>query len=315
MKSTRRQFLKLCGASAAGAGLANLHIPEVLAALEKAAAGKQPVLWIHGSGDDGCLVSTLNTVHPSIADVLLKIINLQFNPTVMASAGSQAISHLYETAEKTKGRFILVVEGAIPTKDNGVYCTIGEKDGRHITMLEAVNDLAKKAKAIVALGACATHGGIPAAKPNPTGAKGVRDVLGKDAPVINIPGCPAHPDWFIGTLVHLLNYGMPQLDASARPIMFFGDSIHQNCPNYSYYVEEQLATKFGEKGCLIELGCKGPYTESDCPIRRWNNGVEWCIGVGAPCIGCCSLDFPDDTSPFYAALPESLRPQKQPKRA
>jgi len=310
MKPTRRQFLKLCAAAAAGVGLSQSCLPEILAALEKAAAGKPTVLWLQGAGDDGCLVSTLNSVHPSIAEVLLKIINLEYNPTVMAGAGRGAISHLYETAQKSKGNFLFVVEGAIPTKDEGLYCTIGEKDGRHITMLEAVKQIGPKAKVTIALGACAVHGGIPAGEPNPTGAKGVRDILGKDAAVINIPGCPAHPDWFIGTLVHLLNYGMPQLDADARPIMFFGDSVHQNCPNYSYYIDEQFAKKFGDKGCLIELGCKGPYTESDCPIRRWNGGVEWCIGAGAPCIGCCSLDFPDGQSPFYAALPQQLRPAR-----
>jgi len=168
-----------------------------------------------------------------------------------------------------------------------------------------------KAKAVIALGACATHGGIPAGKPNPTEAKGVKDVLGKGATVINIPGCPAHPDWFVGTLVHLIMYGIPELDDKARPKMFFADTIHQNCPNYSYYVDGQFASKFGDKGCLIMLGCKGPETRSDCPLRRWNNATEWCIGAGAPCIGCCSLDFPDGPSPFYTALPEHHWPKKQ----
>ena len=310
MKPTRREFLKLCAASA-GLGISQLYIPEVVRALERAVAANPPVIWIQGAGDDGCLVSLLNTTHPTIAEVLLKIISLQYNPTIMAGAGKMAISHLDLISEKTKGNFILVVEGAIPTKDGGLYCTIGERDGKHITMLEAVKDLGPKAKAIIALGACAAYGGIPAAKPNPTGAKPVRDVLGKSSPIINIPGCPAHPDWFVGTLVHLLMYGMPKLDDQARPKMFFADTIHQNCPNYSYYIEGQFASKFGEKGCLIQLGCKGPETHSDCPLRRWNNGVEWCIGVGAPCIGCCSPGFPDELSPFYVSLPKQLWPKKQ----
>jgi hydrogenase small subunit len=315
MKSTRRQFLKLCAAAAAGASLSQQLIPEVLAALEKAAAGKPSVLWIQGAGDDGCLVSALNSVHPSIAEVLLKIINLEYNPTVMASAGSSATEHLYKTAEVNKGNFILVVEGAIPTRDGGVYCTIGERAGKHITMLDAVRDLGNKAKTVIALGTCAAGGGIPAARPNPTGAKNVRDVLGKDATVINVPGCPAHPDWLIGTLVHLINYGMPQLDSQARPIMFFGDTIHQNCPRYSYYMDEKFAVNFGDKGCLLMLGCKGPMTNSDCPLRGWNNRVEWCVGAGAPCIGCCGLDFPDGSSPFYAILPENHQPGRQTRTA
>ncbi len=315
MEATRREFLKLCTASAVGLGISQLYLSKVLAALEQAAAGNPSVIWIQGAGDDGCLVSVLNTVHPSISDVLLKIISLQYNPTVMAAAGKTAVAHLDAVSEKTKGEFILVIEGAIPTKDDGIYCTIGERDGRHITMLETVKNLGAKAKAIIALGACATHGGIPAGGPNPTGAKGVRDVLGKEAPVINIPGCPAHPDWFVGTLVHLIMYGMPELDEQARPKMFFADTIHQNCQNYSYYIDGVFASKFGEKGCLIQLGCKGPETNSDCPIRRWNNGAQWCIGAGAPCIGCCSLNFPDGLSPFYTALPEQRWPPKQTEQA
>jgi hydrogenase small subunit len=315
MKPTRREFLKLCASSAAGLGISQLRIPAVLAALEKAAAGNPPVIWIQGSGDDGCLVSLLNTAHPTIAELLLKIISLQYSPTIMAASGKLAISHLDAVAEQTKGKFILVVEGAVPTKDDGAYCTIGQRDGKHITMLQTVKDLGPRAKAVIALGACATHGGIPAAKPNPTEAKGVRDILGKEAKVINVPGCPAHPDWFVGTLVHLLMYGTPELDDQARPKMFYADTIHQNCQNYSYYMDGKFAAKFGEKGCLIQLGCKGPMTNSDCPIRRWNNGVQWCVGAGAPCIGCCSLQFPEELSPFYAALPDQLWPQKQTKLA
>jgi len=311
MKPNRREFLKLCAATAAGAGISQLHIPEVVAALEKAAAGNPPVIWIQGSGDDGCFVSTLNAVHPSIADILLKIISLQYCPTVMAASGQNALSQLYAAAEKNKGKFILVIEGAIPTKDNGLYCIIGQKDGKNITMLEAVNELGPKAKAVIALGACATHGGVSAGKPNPTGAKGVRDVLGKNITVINVPGCPPNPGCFVGTLVHLITYGVPELDEQGRPKMFYSDTIHQNCQNYSYYIDGKFATKFGEKGCLIQLGCKGPITYSDCPIRRWNNGAEWCIGAGGPCIGCYSLEFPDEISPFYTALPEGLWPQKK----
>jgi hydrogenase small subunit len=311
MSLTRREFFKLCGISAAGLGISQLCIPEVLAALEKAAAGNPPVIWIQGAGDDGCLVSLLNTAHPTIAEVLLKIISLQYNPTIMAASGKTAISHLDTVSEKEKGKFILVVEGAIPTKDNGLYCTIGQRDGKHITILETLKNLAPKAKAIIALGACAACGGVSAGKPNPTEAKSVTDILGKNAGVINIPGCPAHPDWLVGTLVHLLMYGPPQLDEQGRPKMFFSDTIHQNCPNYSYYIDNVFASKFGEKGCLIQLGCKGPVTSSDCPTRRWNSKVEWCIGAGAPCIGCCSMEFLDGLTPFYTALPEPLWPKKQ----
>ena len=201
------------------------------------------------------------------------------------------------------------MEGAIPTKDNGVYCTIGEKDGKEITVLEVLNDIGPKAKAIVAVGDCASFGGIPAAKPNPTECKPISEIV-KGVPIINIQGCPPHPDWILGTLVHVLLFGLPELDDKKRPKIFFSETVHQNCPNYSYYQNGQMAKKFGEKGCLIELGCKGPFANSDCPLRKWNSGVNWCIGAGSPCIGCSNDKFPDDMSPFYTSLPKDKWPKK-----
>lgn len=311
MELTRREFLKICSASAVGLGISQLYIPGVVEALEKAAAGKPSVIWLQGASCAGCSVSLLNTTHPTIAEVLLKIITLQYHPNVMAGAGEMAISYMDLISEQVRKEFFLVVEGSIPTKDGGIYCTIGEKNGKHITMLEAVKVLGAKSKAIIALGTCAAFGGIPAGKPNPTGAMGVKDVIGIGTPTINIPGCPSHPDWLVASLVHVLLYGLPDLDNYARPKIFFGETIHQNCPNFSYFNNGELAKKFAEKGCLIQLGCKGPMTNSDCPLRRWNSGVEWCVGVGAPCISCCNPGFPDEVSPLYTALPEELWPERE----
>ncbi|MFH1577931.1 MAG: hydrogenase small subunit [Candidatus Omnitrophota bacterium] len=313
MKLTRREFFKLCTTSAVGLGISQLYLTQVVEALEEAAAGNPPVIWLQGATCTGCSVSMLNTLHPSIAEVLLKVISLHYHQTVMAGSGHTAISYLDKVAKEQAGKFFLVIEGAVPTKDGGVYCSIGERNGEHITFLETVKDLGAKAAAIIALGTCATHGGIPAGNPNPTGAKSVKEVAVSGTPIINIPGCPSHPDWFVGTLVHVLLYGLPDLDSEARPTLFFGETIHQNCPNYSYYNNGELAAKFGDKGCLIQLGCKGPMTNSDCSLRRWNSGVEWCVGVGAPCIGCCSPNFPDGVSPLYASLPKERWPVKETK--
>lgn len=309
MELTRREFLKLCSAAAAGAGLAQTAIPELVSAMEEAAVKKPPVIWLQGANCTGCAVSLLNTAHPSIAEVLLKIINLHYCPTVMAASGDLAFNYMDFIAEKAKGSFFLVVEGAVPTKDNGVYCTIGMKNGREVTLLEMLNEIGPKAAAIVAVGDCAAFGGIPAAKPNPTGCKPVSQVI-SGVPIINLQGCPPHPDWILGTVVHVLLFGLPELDNKGRPTMFYGETVHQNCPNYSYFQEGKMAKKFGDKGCLIELGCKGPMASSDCPLRKWNSGTNWCIGVGAPCIGCSSPDFPDGMAPFYAALPRDKWPKK-----
>ena len=308
MELTRREFLKLCSATAA-LGITDALSPKWVQALEVAAATKPSVIWLQGQNCTGCSVSVLNTNHPTIAEVLLKIISLEYHPNVMASAGDLAFNYMDIIAEKAKGKFFLVMEGAIPTKDNGIYCTIGAKDGKEMTILEVVKEIGPKAAAIVAIGDCAAFGGIPSGKPNPTDAQPVSKIL-PGATIINIAGCPPHPDWFLGTVVHVLLFGIPELDDKARPKLFYGDTVHQNCPNYSYFQEGKLAAKFGEKGCLIQLGCKGPMSNSDCPLRKWNSGVSWCIGVGAPCIGCCNAGFPDEMSPFYSALPKDKWPKK-----
>jgi hydrogenase small subunit len=158
------------------------------------------------------------------------------------------------------------------------------------------------------MGTCASFGGIPAAKPNPTSCKSVKDVLEADGinkPLINIPGCPPHPDWFVGTVAGVILNGLPtadDLDDFLRPKAFYGKLIHENCPRRAYFDEGKFAMKFGDEGCLYELGCKGPITYADCPLRRWNSGTNWVIGAGAPCNGCTQPEFPDNTAPFYEKL-------------
>ena len=273
-----------------------------------------PVIWIQTSCCTGCSVSVLNSVSPNIKNVLVdevvpgKHVNLKFQATVMAGAGDIVIEALEQAQETEKGKYILVVEGAIPTARDGIFGGIGEKDEKMVTMTERVSSLAKDALAIISLGTCAAFGGIPAGEPNPTACKGVKEFLdmkGITTPVINVPGCPPHPDWFIGTVAHVLIFGLPNpedLDDNLRPKMFYGKLIHENCPRRAYFDEGKFAQDFGDEGCLHELGCKGPVTYADCPTRQWNAGVNWCIGCGSPCIGCCEPGFPDVVAPMYEKL-------------
>ena len=309
MRMTRRDFIRLCSGSAVGLGLSGMFIPDIVQALEKAASGNPPVVWLQGQSCSGCSVSLLNTVHPSISEVLLKIISMRYHPTVMAAAGDLAISALDDAIEKHSGEFILIVEGAIPTARNGMYATLGRRNGEEESLLNWTKRLGASARGVVAVGACASFGGIPSGKPNPTRAKSVSEVLEKL--VVNVPGCPPHPDWMVGTLAHMLLYGFPDLDQHNRPVLFYGNNIHENCQNFSHYNEGNLAQKLSDNGCLIELGCKGPLAHADCYERHWNNGVNWCIGAKAPCIGCCEPDFPDELAPFYAKLPEELLPPRE----
>ncbi len=273
-----------------------------------------PVVYLQAASCTGCAVSSLNAASPTIKNVLIDQIapgvhiNLRFHPVIMAAAGDMAIEVMENTARQKKDGYVFVCDGAVPMGANGAFGAIGERNGKPVTMLQRVVELAQDAMAVIALGTCASFGGIPAAKPNPTECLPVSAVLaakGIKKPLINVPGCPPHPDWFIGTIASILLKGLPtadDLDDFLRPKAFYGKLIHENCPRRSYFDEGKFAKKLGDDGCLYEMGCKGPITYADCPLRKWNNGTNWVIGAGAPCNGCTQPEFPDQTSPFYEKL-------------
>lgn len=252
-----------------------------------------PVIWYQGAGCSGCAVSVLNSVSPNVKEILLselapgKFINLRFQPTVMAASGKLAASIL-EKSVKSPG-YVLILEGALPK---------GEiRDG-------FVN-LIPSSALLIALGTCASFGGIPKGAPNPSGCISLQECLKEnkmEKPLINVPGCPPHPDWFSGTVFHVLYKGVPELDDLKRPKLFYGGLVHENCERRPYFDKGKFARNFTEEGCLFELGCKGPYTNSDCPIRSWNDRINWCIQNGHPCLGCTEPEFPDVLRPFYKPL-------------
>jgi len=270
-----------------------------------------PVIWLQGAGCTGCAVSALNSVSPKIKNLLLdelvpgKHINLRFLMTIMAGEGEQVIEVLRNTQQQKKGEYVLIVEGAIPTASNGIYGAIGEEGEKAESILSRVEKLGRDALLTIALGTCATYGGIPAAKPNPTGCKSVNEVFKTKnitTPVINLPGCPAHPDWLEGTISSILLGTSLALDDIGRPKLFYGKLIHENCPRRSDFDKGKFAEKPGDSGCLYQVGCKGHYTYADCSLRQWNNGVNWCVKAGSPCLGCAEPGFPDFTSPFYEKI-------------
>jgi hydrogenase small subunit len=263
-----------------------------------------PLVWLAAAACTGCSVSLLNTASPRIKNVLIDQVipgvhvNLRFHQTIMAGAGEPVIEALEDTAAEKKGGYVLAVDGSIPVGEKASYCVMGERDGKPVDMETRFTELARDSLAILAIGTCASFGGIPAVAPNPSNAQPIRQVLelkGIDKPLINIPGCPPHPDWIVGTVASVLLNGLPapaDLDENLRPLAFYGKLIHENCPRRAYFDEGKFAKKFGEEGCLYELGCKGPITYADCPIRRWNNGTNWVIGAGAPCQGCTQPEYP-----------------------
>jgi hydrogenase small subunit len=333
MRISRRDFLKLAGALGVASAVN-------LTAVEKALGGHTlpRVIWLQGQSCTGCSVSLLNSVNlATIDDVLINKINLEYHSNLIAAAGDVAMASatgvhpgpaelvafsneylsrgaglafdlnkdvvdLVDFAKLASQGFILVVEGAIPTGAGGMFCEIGGD----MTMIDAFDRFSAAASQILAVGTCASFGGIPSAAGSTTGAlsvQGALSYLGRTKTVINIPGCPMHPDWFVGTVLSLLSGQAVPLDSSRRPTAYFGNKIHEHC---QYYEVDDISS-LGQKGCLAKLGCRGERTYADCYTRKWNSpaagtsGVNWCIGSGSPCSGCVQNGWPDAPySPFFA---------------
>ncbi|MCF6465171.1 Ni/Fe hydrogenase [Clostridium sp. Cult2] len=254
---------------------------------------KMNLIWLEATGCSGNIISLLNAENPDVIYLLKEMITLKYNNSLMAAEGEAAFSQFLDTLETD---FILVVEGAVSTKDNGLYNIIANYNGKRITAMEAVQMAGEKAKYILAVGTCASYGGPSAAKPNPSGSVSVSEFLEKE--VIRVPGCPSHPDWAIGTIANIVAFGKPSLDEKNRPIIFYGITIHDRCTRRSYFDKEIFATKLGDKECMFKLGCRGPVTRTDCPVRKWNSYVNWPIEDNTPCIGCAQERFPDGMEPF-----------------
>ncbi len=272
------------------------------------------VVWLQGGGCSGCSVSLLNAARPSARNLLVDQflpgmhLSLKYHPTLMAGQGDAAFEVLDGLPE---GGFVLALEGAIP--ENEAFCTIGESDGREVSILEKFLDLAPKASLVLAVGTCAAFGGIPAGTPNPGAFRSAKDILDKHGvgtPVVNVPGCPPHPDWISATVLEYLAVGDGiALDALQRPLIIYGQLIHENCPRRPYFDEGKFAEKPGDPECLHKVGCKGPITYADCPLREWNDGLNWCIKAGAPCQGCTQPEFIDLMTPIYQELDEDRMPR------
>ncbi len=297
---SRRDFLKFCGAVAITIGLNEAAIPEIAEAIEKATK-RPPLVWLEMALCTGDSEAIIQSAHPGPAELVLDVLSIDYWDTIMAPSGKQAEKSLQDAVEK--GDFLCVVEGAIPTGEDGKYLTIGDKTG-----VEVLKEVSEKAKAVVAVGNCATYGGLPAAKPNPTEAKGVSEVIGKEK-VINLPGCPCNGRWVIDTVVYYLLFNkLPEVDELLRPKMIYGQTVHQNCPRRAHFEAGEFVEEFGSeeeaKGyCLYKVGCKGPEAHCNSPVAGWNNKANWCIGSGAGCIACTEPNFWDAYTPLYDRLP------------
>ena len=283
---SRRSFLENSARLSVLLGLGASAIPRVAEALEELSQGLAPVLWLQGQCCSGCSVSLLDSESVTPYKLLTRYISLGFHQTLSAATGNQAVEAVNKIANQ--GGYILIVEGTVPDK-MPLACMFGEEP-----FAEQLARTARNAKAVLAVGTCSCYGGVPAAENNSTGAIAVPAFLkgrGINVPVIRVPGCPIHPDWLVGTVVHTLKFGLPPMDGLGRPLAYFSKSMHEQCPRFNHYELQNFAKTFGEEGCLFKLGCAGPITYTDCNIRSWNGGVNSCIRAGAPCIGCGGENF------------------------
>ena len=324
---SRRSFLEFCGAVAVAAGLSASAAPRVAHAIEKSVIGAKegnlfPIIWLEGASCTGCTESFAQIETPDAGQIVLEMISLNYSDVLSAGAGHSLELAKEQTIEN--GNYIVVYEGAITQGFSGNTLRIAMETGEEI-----LEHTAKNAAAVVALGSCAVNGGWMAAYPNAAQATGVQDFLAKKkiaTPVINVPGCPANPEWLLSILVQVLELGgaealaekdvpavakLLDLNKDNKPKGIFGQTIHDNCERRGHFENGEFVYTFGSKEeelgyCLYPLGCKGPQTYSNCGITLWNNRRSWCIQAGSPCIGCCEANPKDPgdnwvevNTPFY----------------
>jgi hydrogenase small subunit len=304
---SRRTFLKYC---ATLASMMALPPTAGRAMAEAMAASRRPsVIWLPFQECTGCTESITRSHSPTIEGMIFDMISLDYQETLMAAAGFQAEEALHAAMKDNYGKYLLIVDGSIPLGLDGAYSCIGGQSN-----LEMLKEVGKGAAAIIAVGSCASFGGIPKANPNPTGAVPVSDII-KDKPIVNIPGCPPIPVVMTGVLAHYLTFGkLPELDDKRRPKAFFGETIHDRCYRRPFYDQGKFAKTFDDEGarngwCLFELGCKGPVTHNACATTKWNGGTSWPVESGHGCLGCSEPDFWDAGS-FYKALSTPANPLK-----
>ncbi|TBL92874.1 hydrogenase 2 small subunit [Hafnia alvei] len=281
----RRDFMKLCAGMAATLGLSSNAAAEMAAAITN--PQRPPVIWIGAQECTGCTESLLRATHPTIENLILNTISLEYHEVLSAAFGHQAEENKHNAMKRYKGKYVLVVDGSIPLKDGGVYCMVAGEP-----IVDHIRRAAADAAAVIAIGSCAAWGGVPATGGNPTGAVSLEEAIGK--PVINIPGCPPNPHNFLTTVVYYITYGkLPELDSKHRPLFAYERLIHENCERRPHFDAGRFAKEFGDYGhrqgwCLYHLGCKGPETYGNCSTLEFCDigGGIWPVGIGHPCYGC-----------------------------
>jgi len=298
---SRRGFMQFCAGMASMMALPASIVPRMAFA---AANAKPSVIYMSFQECTGCLESLVNSSvvtnakSTTVENLFLNVLSVEYQETLMAAAGSQAEEWRHKVMAQNAGSFVLVVDGSIPKDAGSGYFVSGGKSGV-LRFVEA----AEQAGLIIALGTCASFGGLPNADPNPTGAVSVGELMsiqGINKPLINVSGCPPIAEVITGVIMYYLTpgLGMPQLDSLKRPRMFYGETIHDECYRKDYFEEGLFAETFDDAGarrgyCLLHLGCKGPITGNACSTVKWNNRTSFPMQSGHGCLGCAQPYFWD----------------------
>jgi hydrogenase small subunit len=295
------------------------------------------VFWLSGMSCDGCSVSMLGASNPSVEDLLLDRVPdfpplVMHHPMISEESGRELLAAYAAAADGALGApYILVLEGSVPDDqalDAGQFAALGDSTDwpsgqrlqrsgeQRVRVTDWIVALAPGAAATIAIGTCATWGGIPAAAGNITGSMGLMDFLGggyrsaRGIPVVNVPGCAPQGDNFTETLAALMRYldgsrDLPAFDELGRPGWLFDQTVHRHCPKAGYYEEGVFADEPGDNQCLVEIGCWGPVVQCNIVERGAINHMGGCMVAGGACIGCTMPGFPDKYSPFYKSPPGS----------
>jgi len=272
-------------------------------------AHKFNLVWMQGQTCDGNTMSIINATEPDFFTFLEQNnINLVYHPTIHPAFGEDAQKIFNSCLSGETPVQIFIFEGAVPMKEGyGDYFKLQD-------VKNMVKNFANQAMLTVAIGACASFGGIPNTPPNESGAVGMQwdhhkfgGFLGTEyksslgLPVVNIPGCPTHPDWLLLTLQSFVSGKAIKLDKYNRPSDFYKEKVHRGCNACEYNDQKQYAKEFTDIGCLdVDLGCKGKDAHGDCNIRLWYH-TSSCTRSGHPCIGCTDPGFPGSSLPFLKA--------------
>ena len=266
------------------------------------------VLWFQAGACSGNTMSFLNAEEPNVVDLIVDFgLELLWHPSLGMELGENAKQIFRDCASGDRPLDIFVLEGTVirGPEGSGTMDMFADRP-----MIEWVTELCEAASIVVAIGDCACWGGIPAMEPNPSDSTGLQfhkrergGFLGPDwrsksgLPVINIPGCPAHPDWINQILVALATgrAGDIALDDLHRPQTFFKTFTQTGCTRVQFFEYKQSTLSFGEgtrTGCLFyEFGCRGPMTHSPCNRILWNRQSSK-TRAGMPCLGCTEPEFP-----------------------